>query len=332
VAWRFTSTPTSNTLWAVDVVDRKTVWAAGGGFLNAANDGTIVRTVDGGRTWQNLTPPGGASRQFRDVEAFDRDNALVLDAAGAGTILRTADGGATWRVVFQNPDPNGFYDCIAFFDHRRGLAVGDPVNGKFPILATSDSGRTWRPASSLRMPDALDGEGAFATTGTCLVTVGPRDAWFGTSNETAAPHARVFHTQDAGRTWTVATAPVPGPVGIGALSFRDRWNGLAISLNRPPPFDSGPDESAVVRTSDGGRSWTLVGAPAGVRGGVAWIPGYRDAAVVAGLHGSDVSFNGGRTWTLFDRTFLLGINCLPAVGCWAVGGRGLAAELTIRHR
>lgn len=340
VDWRFMPTATTNALSVVDVVDRRVVWAAGGGFKGLPDTGSVVRTVDGGRTWRSVTPPGGQSLFLRDVEAFDRDHAVVL-AVGGGTaddptrIYRTADGGATWRVVFQNSDPRPVFTCMAFFDRRHGLAVSDPVDGRFPVLATHDSGRTWRPAAPLRMPGALEDESTLGT-GTCLVATGTHDAWFGTNFQTSpipAPSARVFHTRDRGRIWTVATTPIPGkPFGIFSLSFRDRRHGLAVGGNLPPELFGTADVSTVARTFDSGRSWSRAGAPAGARTSVAWVPGLREGAIMVGPHGSDVTVNGGRTWSPFDRTLLLGVNCLARAGCWAVGDRGLAAKLTIRLR
>ncbi|MFD9330474.1 WD40/YVTN/BNR-like repeat-containing protein [Streptomyces sp. NPDC060065] len=326
--WRFTKTSTSHTLRVVDVVDRSVVWAAGGGFNGTTDAGAVVRTVNGGRSWQNVTPPGGTDEQFRDVEAFDRNHALVL-AVTNGTepsrFYRTADGGATWQLVFRdpNPDPNAFYDCMAFFDHRRGLAVGDTAGDRFlPIQATVDGGRTWRLTPTSGMPAVVPGDGAPAT-GTCMVTKGRHDAWFGTVGpESGTPHnPQVFHTRDGGRTWTVADTPIPGPSGITSLTFRDRRHGLAVGGTFLP------DVGVAARTSDGGSSWSLVGTPGGFRSGVAWVPGRRDTAVAVGPTGSDVSSDGGRTWTRFNSTTLLGTNCLPHVGCWAVGQDGLAARL-----
>ncbi|WP_328634654.1 WD40/YVTN/BNR-like repeat-containing protein [Streptomyces sp. NBC_00356] len=130
-SWRLTATATTNTLITLDVVDRKVVWAAGGGFGGATNDGSVVRTVDGGRSWQNVTPPGGAVDSFRDVEAFDRDHALVL-ALPIGDepsrIYRTADGGATWQLVFRNALPDAFYDCMAFFDDCSTSRRSSPMS------------------------------------------------------------------------------------------------------------------------------------------------------------------------------------------------------------
>jgi photosystem II stability/assembly factor-like uncharacterized protein len=325
-SWQFRPTATANTLIVVDVVDPAVVWAAGGAFAGAKNDGTVVRTVDGGRTWRDVTPPGGSALVFRDVEAFDRNHAVVLttpNGADPGRIYRTTDGGMTWNLAFQNPDPAAFYDCMAFFDRRHGLAVSDAVNGKFPILETVDSGRSWHLTSTGGMPAALAGEGALAS-GTCLVTVGARDAWFGTTVD--GHNARVFHTRNAGTTWTVADTPIPGtPIGIVSLSFRDRLDGLAVGGDSSAPVDV----AVAARTSDGGRTWRLVGSPAGFRNSVAWVPGVPNGAVAVGISGSDLSTDAGRTWTRFDRSLLLGVNCIRNAVCWAVGGHGLAAKLRL---
>ena len=331
-SWRFVHTATSNTLIAVDVVDRSTVWAAGGGFQSVVG-GAVVRTVDGGRSWQDVTPPGGAVDAFRDVEAVDRDHALVLalsdEAAGVpARIYRTADGGASWQQVFRAADPHTFFDCMAFFDRRHGLAVGDAVGTRFPLLETIDGGRSWHPVPTAGLPDTFPDEGALAT-GTCLVTKGRHDAWFGTTGVSGSGHnPQVFHTRNGGRTWTVTTTPIPGTTGnIASLSFRSPEDGLAVggNFNASENIDLG----AVARTSDGGASWSPGGTPAGFRNGVSWIPDLRDTAITVGPDGSDVTADGGRTWSRFDRSLLLGINCARHAGCWAVGENGRAARLAI---
>ena len=47
-----------------------------------------------------------------------------------------------------------------------GLALSDPVNGRFRILATDDGGRSWQVVDA-DMPPALPGEFAFAASGQC---------------------------------------------------------------------------------------------------------------------------------------------------------------------
>ena len=153
-----------HTLIVVDVVNPMVVWAAGGGFPQAtqgapAVPGTVVRTVNGGQTWQNfLIPPDGTAQEFRDVEAFNPNRAVVLapvTPAGYSRIFRTANGGNTWDKEFD-ANQSDFYDSMAFFDHRRGLAVERPGRGgakcHFPILGTEEGVETWELIETSAMP------------------------------------------------------------------------------------------------------------------------------------------------------------------------------------
>jgi photosystem II stability/assembly factor-like uncharacterized protein len=325
LSWRFVTTVTTSSLNGIDVVNREIVWAAGAFDVSVLGEsqtpGVVVRTVDGGQSWQDVTPPGGQGFIFHDVEAFDRNHALAL-AVGLGTdsrIFRTDDGGASWKRVFENQEPDAFYDAIAFFDPEHGIAMSDPVAGKFRILATEDGGRTWQVAPTNGMPPALPTEFAHAT-GTCLVTNGPQDAWFGTSN------SRVFHTRDRGFTWSVVTTPIPGDpqqFGIASLAFWDTQHGLA--LGGGDPGTNAP--SVVAVTADGGTTWSQGGSPAGFRISISVPTNDRDTAVVVGFTGSDFTTDGGHSWHLLDQGDLRGANCKLNVSCWAVGKNGMAAEL-----
>lgn len=336
-SWRFMQIDTTSSLVGVSVVNRQVVWASGSLDVivdEPSSPGVVLRTVDGGESWQDVTPPGGEELDFQDIEAFDRNHALAL-AVGVGEaskIYRTADGGTTWELAFQNEEPEAFYDGIAFFDHRRGLALSDPVQGKFVILATVDGGHTWQVAAGTGMPPAMSDEAARAT-GTCLVARGPDDAWFGTWPQGPS---RVFHTRDGGDTWSTAITPIPGqipgvdlrrgPFGIASLAFRDAQHGVA--LGGSDPFTDAP--SVVAVTADGGTTWSPVGSPAGFRFNMASVPtNAGDTLVAVGRSGSDFSTDGGHTWHLLDGIDLRGVNSKPHVACWAVGKNGTAAKLIL---
>jgi photosystem II stability/assembly factor-like uncharacterized protein len=324
-SWRFRQTATTNKLIDDDVVDQSVVWAVGG---DVADAGSVVLTVDGGRSWRNVTPPGGAAKAFRSVEATDRDHAVVLAGGSPGQIYRTADAGTTWHVVFEDASPGAYYDCMGFFDRRRGLAVSDPVDGRVRLAGTEDGGRSWRVLRDVKMPPAIDSE-QLISTGTCLQAAGT-DAWFGTSTP-AGVNNRVFTTRDGGHSWSVATTPLPGGVdsgGISSLSFRDPRHGIA--LGGDPRQPSNPLSTAAAITSDGGRTWTLAGATSGFRVSVSWLPG-RSRTLIAVGRGSDISNDGGQTWRPFDDTLLPGLDCQRGAGCWAVGADGLAAKLSYSH-
>src|SRR5262249_44859123 len=146
----------------------------------SGTNGTYGRTTDAGRTWTVGTVPGGETLDFRDVEAFGSDMAYLL-SAGLGEdarIYKTTDGGKTWAMQFKNADRDAFFDAIAFWDEKTGIALGDPVNGRFQLIHTEDGGATWQRLPADDLPPALPNEGAFAASGTCLVTHGKTDVWF----------------------------------------------------------------------------------------------------------------------------------------------------------
>lgn len=309
-------------LRGLSAVSAEVAWASG-------SAGTVLRTVNGGDSWQQVGPPDTTDLQFRDIEAFDASNAVIL-AIGPGESSRvytTSDGGGSWRETFRNTDPNAFYDCMAFTDRRHGLALSDPVDGKFRILSTSDGGRSWSVLPSSGMPAALEGEFAFAASGTCLVTADfGHDAWFATGGGATA---RVFHSRNGGRTWTVTDTPIPsGPsAGIYSLAFRDPLHGIAVGGDFLTPT-SAPDAAAVTR--DGGRTWTLAEKePGEYRSGSAWLPLSSHSAIAVGPTGSDITYNGGRTWTRFDTSSLDSVDCAPwrYRACWGSGENGRIVKL-----
>src|ERR1700737_5606395 len=149
---------TTNRLQAISPVNSRVVWASGLG-------GTYAVTTHGGNTWVAAVVPGAETLQFRDVPGVS-DKIAYLLSSGVGTdsrIYKTIDGGNTWTMQFQNQDPNGFYDCFAFWTPRRGLTFADSVNGRFPVVRTTN-GKTWQDTAH-RAPPAPDGEGGFAASG-----------------------------------------------------------------------------------------------------------------------------------------------------------------------
>ncbi|NRN66849.1 Oxidoreductase (Secreted protein) [Kibdelosporangium sp. 4NS15] len=326
-AWQLTPTGSEARLRGLSVVDGKTVWASG-------SLGTVLRTTDGGRTWASVGPPGTEALQFRDIEAFDANTAVILSIGNGedSRIYRTSDGGKTWTESFRNLDAKAFYDCIAFFDRRTGLALSDPVDGKFRILSTSDGGRSWNVLPGDGMPAAQPAEFAFAASGQCLVTArtkgaGNKDAWIATGGDAKA---RVFHSKDRGRTWTVSDTPLrSGPsAGVFSVAFRDSRTGIAIGGDFDPANET---KDAVARTGDGGATWRKPPqAPKGYRSGATYVPYLPFAIVAVGPTGSDLSIDGGNHWHQFDSGSFDTVDCGWDASCWAAGEQGRIAKLRQR--
>jgi photosystem II stability/assembly factor-like uncharacterized protein len=320
LTWQLTPTGSDARLRGLSAISGRVAWTSG-------SAGTVLRTVDGGRTWRSVGPPDTAALQFRDIEAFDADHAVILaiGEADASRVYVTDDAGRHWTQTFTNDDPSAFYDCMTFFDRRRGLALSDPVGGRFRIIATNDGGRSWRIVNGA-MPDALPGEFAFAASGQCLVSDHGRRAWFATGG---GAQARVFRSDDRGQNWDVSATPIrSGPsAGIFALAFRDQQHGLAVGGDFATPTTA-PDALALTR--DGGRTWNLVAdAPNEYRSGATWVNG--NEAIVVGPTGSDVSDDQGRSWERFDTGSFDTVDCAHGGDCWASGEQGRVAFLVRSH-
>lgn len=316
LSWQLTDTQTTARFRGLAPVSASVAWVAG-------TAGTVLRTVDGGRHWASVGPADASALQFRDIEAFDARHAVALTIGdGADSrIYATSDGGHTWSRTFQNDDPAAFYDCMTFLDPRHGLALSDPVDGRFRILATADGGRSWQLRSPAGMPAALTGEFAFAASGTCLVSTHGR-AYFASGGGATS---RIFSSADFGHSWTVVDSPLPsGPsAGIYSLAFADPAHGIAVGGDFQTPATA-PDGSAYLA----GHRWTVSKTvPGEYRSGAAWI-GRGPAALTVGPTGSDVSWDGGRTWKPFDTGSFDAVSCTHDGACWASGEQGRVARLS----
>lgn len=304
------------------VVSDRVVWAVG-------NHGTVLRTVDGGGHWVRLPIAEAAQADLRDVHALDDRTAWVL-AVGVGTASRlymTTDGGTTWTVPHVNPGPDGFLDAVSFRGPREGLILGDPVEGRFVVMATEDGGRRWVKQPLEGMPRALPNEAAFAASGTCLV-VGPSGrAWFGTGGGATA---RVFRSTDGGMTWTAHEAPIragSASRGIFGLGFRDADHGVAVGGDYQAPDLPG---DVVALTSDGGRSWRPPKGrmPSGYRSAVACLPGTK-TWVAVGPSGTDLSEDDGESWRSLGRLGFDAVSLIGPEAGWAVGEGGRIARFSL---
>lgn len=309
---------TTNRLQAISPVNEWVAWASG-------VNGTYVRTVNGGRTWEVGVVPGAETLQFRDVEGISAREAYLM-SAGTGTdsrIYKTRDGGRTWTQQFQNEDPNAFYDCFAFWSPDRGITFSDAVNGRFPVIATRD-GRTWKDIGD-QLPAAQPGEAGFAASGTCTAVQGDRRAWIATGG---AEKARILATTDGGRSWNAYDTPiVQGTPSSGGFSvdFRDPFHGILGGGELAFPDST---SNNIARSRDGGKSWTL-GTPtpfAGAVYGLSYVRGFGFGArgvVATGPGGAAWSPDEGENWYLLAETtnYWAVAFANPRAG-WLVGTEG----------
>ncbi len=322
--WVAQSSPTKERLRGLSVASPRIIWTSG-------NHGTVLRTTDGGSSWVAKGFAGAEDLDFRDVHAVDEHKAYLL-SIGEGEksrIYKTVNGGSSWTSQMTLRDPKGFLDAIAFWDADHGIAMGDPIDGRFLILTTDDGGTHWTRSPAEGMPPALDKEGAFAASGTCLVVEGKKNVWFGTGG---AHVSRVFRSTDGGRSWTAYPTPIPAGIassGIFSVAFRDSDNGVAVGGDYEQPDGA---IQVVALTTDGGRTWKTPSGrgPRGYRSGVIYLANPTKPTLVAvGPSGSDASSDDGETWFALSDAGAHAVGAVEPDAGWAVGENGSIASFRI---
>jgi len=277
----------------------------------------VLRSVDSGKNWKQLHIPDAESLDFRGVQAFKENIAYVM-ASGEGKnsgIYKTSDAGKTWTQQYSDPRKAFFLDAIRCGDESHCFALSDPVDGKFLLISTED-GQHWQELGRENMPPALASEGAFAASNSSMILQG-KDIYFGTGG----PAARVFHSPDLGRTWSVAETPIfSGKASAGIFSLvADGDLILAVGGDYQDPKLT---RNLAAASRDAGKTWRLTeNMPGGYRSAVSKCG---RGFVAVGPTGSDINYSSDRWSPISQDNF----NALAySKGqVWAVGPNGTIAR------
>jgi hypothetical protein len=292
------------------------VWATG-------SHGVVLRSADSGKSWQRLPIPNGESLDFRGVQAFDENVAYVM-ASGEGNnsgIYKTSDGGKTWAKQYSDPRKAFFLDAIACSDQAHCFALSDPVDGKFLVVATED-GQHWKEMPGENMPAALPSEGAFAASNSSLLLQG-KDLYFGTGG----PAARVFHSADLGRSWSVAATPIySGKPSAGIFSLA--VDGDVILAVGGDYQDPKLVKNLGAVSHDAGKTWQVAEKmPGGYRSSISKCG---SGFVAVGPTGADIDYGYGRWTPVSQDNFNALVYSKGEV--WAVGPNGTVARFVDRTK
>ncbi|MCJ7581914.1 MAG: S8 family serine peptidase [Candidatus Aminicenantes bacterium] len=321
VSWETQKSNTQSSIRGISAVDDRTCWISG-------SQGTFARTTDGGQTWIASRISGNEELDFRDIEAFDENTALVLSAGRPAKIFKTTDGGTTWEEKYSNQTEGIFFDAMAFWNKNRGIAVSDPINGRFFLIQTFDAGESWEEIPSANCPQAVANEAGFAASGTCLTVQEEGHVWFGSGGAAA----RIHHSIDWGSSWTVHETPLLSGLpsqGIFSVAFKNKDHGIIVGGDYRNPDNR---NQCMAVTEDGGSSWTI--SPKqdtrGYRSCVLFIPGTLSSYIAVGGGGSDITHDDGKSWNPLsnDGYFCLSIEKAGRVG-WSAGADGQIAKLIL---
>jgi photosystem II stability/assembly factor-like uncharacterized protein len=285
-------------------------------FHVSGSKGTYAITDDGGKTWRMPTPPGGEALDFRGLAALDAKTTLLTSAgdgpAGQAKIFRTADAGRTWSLAFETRLPGSFLDAVGFRDARQGFVLGDPIDGRWFLLKTTDGGKTW---VRLAGPSVEPGEAAFAASNSALFLGPGRELWIVSGG---LAKGRIAHSRDDGESWNTIEGPLSGSATAGL------FGGLALGKNRAVVV--GGDYKDELRAGESIALaeeldiWTPPhqGTPRLLEGVGRLDP---KTLIAVGPRGTSVSADGGQTWRQVDQEAFHAIACRAGT-CVAAGGKG----------
>jgi len=264
-------TPQGNPLKVVDFVTDTIGWAAG-------DNGTVLKTTDGGFSWTNqgpIVPQGSEQRKtgVYDICFIDQNHGWI---ATDSMVYRTVDGGETWSDSGAwMADTNGIYysySSVDFADANNGWMIGSGH-----VFRTTDGGETVTEQTIpeglvVRVVQAASSTQAFAYTYTStgyLATDDGGNTWeqrtfTGTAYENKGPYALavcsastiyaqvgldLLKTTNGGSTWTTETVTSldPGDDPYMVYTVDGDTIGSRVYV--------GSDGGDLHASSDGGDAW-----------------------------------------------------------------------------
>lgn len=286
--WQYVTLSSSPSLRGSAVI-KDSLWVTG------SNNAVFV-SQDGGKTWQDKSLNIALNTDFRDIELFDANTAIVMGVgSGKSSVLyKTQDGGNNWSLLYENQDELGFFDSIAFWDQNNGLLMGDPVDGYYVIKRTFDGGKTWRRIQANKIPKMLSNESAFAASGNTIIVGEQGNAWFTTGGNSAS----LYSSHNFGETWQRQSVPL--------FDQTPTAGGYGLAINHlQQVFILGGDYKqrsgnyVNMAMVDKGQWRTVNSGQYGLRTAMQC----EDlVCITTGKTSNDISFDGGNNWQVLTNT------------------------------
>lgn len=287
------TTGTRTSLRGLSVVNDNVLWVSG-------SQGKVGRSTNGGKNWKWMTVPGFEKAEFRDIEAFGPNVAIIMASGDSAYILKTVDGGDTWRVVYQNFTKGMFLDAMDFYNPNEGIVVGDPVNNRFFIAETKNNGDTWTQTNLSHNGAVADsGEAFYAASGT-NVRLFPDGSFYLASGGRAS---RLITRDAALNLPLVQQTPASGAYSIAVYKRKNKAKRTHIFIVGGDYTRDTVSTQNSIYSLNNGKSWqTPKVPPYGFKSCVEFITDNK--LIACGTSGVDLSTDGGKRWEkIADQSF-----------------------------
>ncbi|MCF4101802.1 oxidoreductase [Gillisia sp. M10.2A] len=270
---------------AIEIIGNDVAFAANNGVYGLYNSKT------GG--WRNnVQKYDTIIPEFRAVASTSTDF-LMLSVGNPALLYKTGEKGSM-ELVYKEEDEKVFYDAMAFWNDKEGIAMGDPTNDCLSVIITRDGGNSWKKISCDNFPKSEEGEAAFAASNSNIAIKG-NNVWL----LSGGMKSRIFHSEDRGVIWKVYDTPLlqGAPTSGGySMDFYDEKNGIIVGGDYTKP-DENTKNKAI--TADGGKTWTLIsnGKDPGYKSSVRYVPGKEGKEIIAiGFTGIHYTKDAGMSW------------------------------------
>lgn len=299
--------PVKSSIRGISIVDTNTAWLSGA-------KGTILRSLNQGKSWNIVPSPDFDSLDFRSIHAFSEISAIVASAGFPARIYKTTNAGLNWNLVYENLDSNAFINSISFKNKNEGIILGDQISGRHLILRTGNAGNTWTRIDSMSVPKPLKMENGFAASGSCIAISKSGRYFIGLGGE----EARVFSSVN-GYKWKVKKTPlVHGAASAGIYSIAASGNGKIMAVGGD--YTKADSSHFPIISKNDGKSWIKTkGKVSGYRSVIDYSSKSK-VWVAAGSNGLDFSFDDGDSWSKFSGESINTLRFFPN------SSKGLAAN------
>jgi hypothetical protein len=306
-------------LRGLSAVSDQVIWVSG-------SSGTVGLTTDSGQQWKWLRVPRYEKSDFRDIQAFSDQEAVIMGITRPAVVLRTVDAGKTWSTVLEEPDTVVFLDAMCFLGDK-GALVGDPDKGKIFFAETFDRGKTWTKANISPFERTEPGEAFFASSGSNAVML--------PSNHTDEEPKMILVSGGSKSCLYISGTRFPLFMNQG----KETTGANSIAVNPSDPFqlfvvggdyknDTIQQGNSLLIRVDPFQQTTPYTPPHGYRSSVDYIDAKR--LICCGTSGVDVSFDGGLHWKLIsNRSFHVCAKSKTGKTVFLAGPDGTIARLNL---